>query len=62
MKKEPMDPRLEAAGEVVRLYRLSTFADIPDEDAEDVFEAYEAALENLSRVWGDAPLPARKHT
>jgi len=61
MKKEPMDPRLEAAGEVVRLYRLSTFVDIPDEDAEDVFEEYEAALENLSRVWGESPLPVRKH-
>ena len=62
MKKEPMDPRLEAAGEVVRLYRLSTFSDIPDEDAESVYEDYEAALETLSRVWGEAPLPPRKHT
>lgn len=52
-----LDPRLEAAGHVVRLYRLSTYADVPDEEAEDVFEAYEAALENLSKVWGQAPLP-----
>ncbi len=40
---------------MVRLYRLSTFVDIPDEDAESVFEDYEAALEALSRAWGDAP-------
>ena len=60
MKQVPMDPRLEAAGEVVRLYRLSTFVDIPDEDAEGIFEEYEAALEDLSRIWGDAPLPDPK--
>lgn len=57
MKNVPMDPRLQAAGDVVRLYRLSTFVDIPDEDAESVFEDYEAALEALSKAWGDAPLP-----
>ena len=58
MKNVPVDPRLQAAGEVVRLYRLSTFVDIPDEDAESIFEAYEAALEALSKAWGDAPFEA----
>ena len=55
MKNVTMDPRLQAAAEVVRLYRLSTFVDIPDEDAEGIFEDYEAALEALSKAWGDAP-------
>jgi len=53
--KKPADPRLAAAAEVVRLYRASTFQDIPDENADQVFDDFENALENLSKVWGDAP-------
>ena len=54
-EKKPADPRLVAAAEVVRLYRASTFQDIPEESANQVFDDFENALENLSKVWGDAP-------
>jgi len=49
------DPRLAAAAEVVRLYRASTYQDIPEENADQVFDDFENALETLSKVWGDAP-------
>jgi hypothetical protein len=53
--KKDSDPRLVAAAEVVRLYRASTFQDVPEESANQVFDDFENALENLSKVWGDAP-------
>jgi len=56
-EKKPADPRLVAAAEVVRLYRASTFQDIPEETANQVFDDFENALETLSKVWGDAPFP-----
>lgn len=55
--KKDSDPRLVAAAEVVRLYRASTFQDVPEESANQVFDDFENALENLSKVWGDAPYP-----
>jgi hypothetical protein len=56
-EKKSADPRLVAAAEVVRLYRASTFQDIPDESANQVFDDFENALETLSKVWGDEPYP-----
>jgi hypothetical protein len=56
-EKKSADPRLVAAAEVVRLYRASTFQDIPEETANQVFDDFENALETLSKVWGDAPYP-----
>lgn len=56
-EKKTADPRLVAAAEVVRLYRASTFQDIPEESANQVFDDFENALETLSKVWGDAPFP-----
>jgi hypothetical protein len=56
-EKKPTDPRLVAAAEVVRLYRASTFQDIPEETANQVFDDFENALETLSKVWGDEPFP-----
>jgi hypothetical protein len=53
--KKETDPRLAAAAEVVRLYRASTFQDIPEEKANQVFDDFENALETLSRVWGETP-------
>ena len=53
--KKETDPRLVAAAEVVRLYRASTFQDIPEESANQVFDDFENALETLSKVWGDDP-------
>jgi hypothetical protein len=55
--KKDTDPRLVAAAEVVRLYRASTFQDVPEESADQVFDDFENALENLSKVWGDTPYP-----
>jgi hypothetical protein len=55
--KKETDPRLVAAAEVVRLYRASTFQDIPEESANQVFDDFENALETLSKVWGDEPYP-----
>ena len=57
LEKKYADPRLVAAAEVVRLYRASTFQDIPEETANQVFDDFENALETLSKVWGDAPFP-----
>jgi hypothetical protein len=56
-EKKSADPRLAAAAEVVRLYRASTFQDIPEEQANQVFDDFENALETLSKVWGDTPYP-----
>jgi len=56
-EKKDTDPRLVAAADVVRLYRASTFQDIPEETANQVFDDFENALETLSKVWGDAPFP-----
>jgi hypothetical protein len=56
--KKETDPRLAAAAEVVRLYRASTFQDIPEETANQVFDDFENALETLSKVWGDTPYPS----
>jgi hypothetical protein len=53
--KKSTDPRLVAAAEVVRLYRASTFQDVPEESANQVFDDFENALETLSQVWGDDP-------
>ena len=53
--KKSSDPRLVAAAEVVRLYRASTFQDVPEESANQVFDDFENALETLSKVWGDDP-------
>jgi hypothetical protein len=55
--KKNADPRLVAAAEVVRLYRASTFQDVPEESANQVFDDFENALETLSKVWGDEPFP-----
>ena len=55
--KKSADPRLVAAAEVVRLYRASTFQDVPEESANQVFDDFENALETLSKVWGDEPFP-----
>jgi len=55
--KKDTDPRLVAAADVVRLYRASTFQDIPEEEANQVFDDFENALETLSKVWGDEPFP-----
>ena len=57
-EKKFADPRLAAAAEVVRLYRASTFQDIPEETANQVFDDFENALETLSKVWGDTPYPS----
>jgi len=56
-EKKNTDPRLVAAAEVVRLYRASTFQDVPEETANQVFDDFEDALENLSKVWGEDPFP-----
>ncbi|MDR3672105.1 MAG: hypothetical protein P4L36_14755 [Holophaga sp.] len=56
--KKETDPRLAAAAEVVRLYRASTFQDVPEESANQVFDDFENALETLSKVWGDSPYPS----